>query len=182
MYYTAFSSDSYIQCKDNKFPRLIKSIPAESVIPLPPNPLLEEEAAGHLHPSQKDGQTMVLGEGMGRAGGWDSVPYTYRSAGRKGYRREDSYRPQYGPRDGPPLNDYFDTDGADYGPWIEPEYVYEVAHQRNRGRLPESRAERPKSASGTSGQESRKTLLIKHAMDSASRKPCKHRMLWPGWS
>jgi len=48
MYYTANGGKSYYLCADSD-PELVSHIPADSDVPLPPNPILDAMAVGHMH-------------------------------------------------------------------------------------------------------------------------------------
>lgn len=55
-FYIMFYTNSTVkepsgECLDNEIPTLIQTLPLDSDVPLPPNPLLEEEAHGHNHHS-----------------------------------------------------------------------------------------------------------------------------------
>ena len=41
-------------CNGNQLRGLAKTMPADSLVPLPPNPLLDEQASGHHHHSNGD--------------------------------------------------------------------------------------------------------------------------------
>ena len=50
MFYTDSSEGNpYGTCVFNTSPELVEDIPADSDVPLPPNPLLDEKAEGHTH-------------------------------------------------------------------------------------------------------------------------------------
>lgn len=49
MYYTANGASSYYLCVGVMEPNLIRKIPADADVALPPNPLLDEIAVGHVH-------------------------------------------------------------------------------------------------------------------------------------
>ena len=47
MFYTVSSEDDFIVCVDEQNPGITSQLPPGNDVPLPPNPELEEEAAGH---------------------------------------------------------------------------------------------------------------------------------------
>lgn len=49
MYYTANGHQPYFTCETNTFPSLFDHIPPGNDVPLPPNPLLDAIASGHVH-------------------------------------------------------------------------------------------------------------------------------------
>ena len=54
-FYIMFYTDSSVeepagQCGGSRYPSLVKNMPADSDVPLPPNPLLDDVAHGHHHP------------------------------------------------------------------------------------------------------------------------------------
>lgn len=48
MYYVEGEA-KFQQCADNQLPDLASTMPSDSLVPLPPNPLLDEKAGGHHH-------------------------------------------------------------------------------------------------------------------------------------
>ena len=53
MYYMEGEA-SFMTCNGNQLRGLAKTMPADSLVPLPPNPLLDEQASGHHHHSNGD--------------------------------------------------------------------------------------------------------------------------------
>ena len=58
MYYTEGEAE-YLDCMNNNLPRQAQSMPADSLVPLPPNPLLDEVAKGHHHHGGVDEHGML---------------------------------------------------------------------------------------------------------------------------
>ena len=49
MYYTDFGGQTYYECSNDNVPGLSKNVPIDSLIPMPPNALLDDIAEGHHH-------------------------------------------------------------------------------------------------------------------------------------
>lgn len=61
MYYVEGPAD-FLQCWDNRLPEEARTIPDDSKVPLPPNPLLDEQAGGHHHHHGMSGDEGLEGE------------------------------------------------------------------------------------------------------------------------
>ena len=165
MYYTDVDhGDAFGMCGINQYPYLLRELPPGNDVPLPPNPLLESKAAGHMEQGNGGGDERSRsqqyrdlpssdGHRMAAPPGGHMFPMMMMRGTRRMLTGIDGggwYRNDFHPEPKPDYDNPYEYNSNDNARDEDPNYFYyDVANQRSRDR---HRGYQPVDTTAYSGQ------------------------------